>query len=80
MSERFEWTNHGPDAIGRPIWSCRREGAGFAGYGPTRNEAKQAFLDLEQELLPDPAEREVEQAIDDHLHHEAFGNECGEQT
>ncbi len=37
---------------GRCSWSCRREGSGFCGYGPTMKDALQAFLDLEQDLAP----------------------------
>lgn len=48
----YHWEYEGTDRFGRAIWSCRREGSGFCGYGPTRREAMEAFLDIEQELVP----------------------------
>jgi hypothetical protein len=73
--DRYKYTYEGvSDFTGLPIWSCRREGAGVVGYGPTQKDALTAFLDLEDDVCPTPAERAIEQAIDDQLHDEAFGN------
>jgi hypothetical protein len=73
----YHYEYHGPDsATGRAIWSCTREGAGIAGYGPTPKEALGAFLDVEQEVTPErsyltgfnqfePPERVVERPYTD---------------
>lgn len=75
MSDGFIYEPYN-DAYGMPVWSCRRTGAGIVGYGHTRREALEDFLDKEEELLPLPTsrEREIEAAIDDHLHEQAFGD------
>ena len=55
MAGNFTFDYHGTErATGRPIWSCKRDGAGFVGYGSTHKEAMDAFLDAEQECAPLP--------------------------
>lgn len=63
----YRYAYVGGDEDGRTIWSCVRVGgSGIAGYGRTQKEALQAFLDLEQELLP-PTSEELESQINEAL-------------
>jgi hypothetical protein len=72
VGDGYIYTYEGSDSFGLPMWSCTRPGAGICGYGLTDKDALNDFLDKDQELLPDPKSAEVERAIDDQMHAEAF--------
>ena len=59
MTDRFRYVYEGEDSHGMPVWSCTRVGGGIAGYGPTQKDALQAFLDLEDDVLPVTEQRTI---------------------
>lgn len=56
MTDSFRYVYEGEDSHGMPVWSCTRVGGGICGYGPTQKDALEAFLEIEDDVLPKPTE------------------------